>query len=477
MTKKFYVTTPIYYVNDAPHIGSAYTTLAADIIARYYRQKLGDKNVFFLTGTDEHGQKVAQSAKEAGLTPIKFADSVVPKFKDAWKLLNIDYDYFIRTTDPKHEKVASDLLQKVYDAGYIYPGTYEGPYCVGCERFYKESELVNSRCPLHPNKEISYQKEKNYFLKLKELVNDKVLPKIKAGEYQILPEIRKNEILSRIEQGVEDISVSREGVSWGIPVPWDKSQTIYVWVEALINYYSATQFLEDKKDFWPADLHLMAKDILWFHAVIWEALLVAAGIDLPKTIFAHGFFTIDGQKMSKSLGNVITPKQLVDRYWVGKYGADGARYLLISAVSFGSDGDISLDAFDQKYNADLANGLGNLVARVSKLLEVNDVYIGKSEDQKPIPGVPESLENLRLDETLKLIWEKISYLDKYLNIKKPWEKEKGFHQTVLWGELISGIREIAYNIKPFLPETAEKIEKQFKGPKIKSEAPLFPRLK
>lgn len=497
MDKKFYVTTPIYYVNDAPHIGSAYTTLAADIIARYHRQRLGKENVFFLTGTDEHGQKIAQSAKEKNLSPKEFADSVVPKFKDAWKLLNIDYDYFIRTTDPKHEKVAAGILQKIYDADYIYEGVYEGPYCIGCERFYKESELIDGRCPLHPNKEISHQKEKNYFLKLKELVAKKVLPAIKSGEYEILPEIRKNEILSRIEQGIEDVSVSREGVSWGIPVPWDKTQTIYVWVEALINYYSATQFLEGKNRFWPADLHLLAKDILWFHAVIWEAILFAVGIELPKQIFAHGFFTVDGQKMSKSLGNVITPKQLVDRY-----GVDGARYLLISAVSFGSDGDISLKDFDIKYNADLANGLGNLVARVSKLAEglsfnsnpttnkiVTDVQInGKFVSTQ----YKKFIESYQLDEVLKLLWGdinivegyleeyigapvKVASTDQYINKNEPWKLTGEQKQKVLQ-VAVDAIRYLATQLKPFLPETSEKIERQFMGPKIKSEAPLFPRL-
>lgn len=475
---KYYVTTPIYYVNDAPHVGSAYTTLAADIISRYYKLKFGNENVLFLTGTDEHGQKIAQSAKENNLTPKEFADSIVPKFKEAWKLLNINYDYFIRTTDPQHEKVASNLLQKIYDNGYIYEGTYEGPYCIGCERFYKESELINNRCPLHPNKEVSYQKEKNYFLKLKELVNKKVLPAIKSGEYEILPEFRKNEILSRIEQGVEDISVSREGVSWGIPVPWDKTQTIYVWVEALMNYYSATQFLEGKKGFWPADLHLMAKDILWFHAVIWEALLFAADLKLPRTIYAHGFFTIDGQKMSKSLGNVISPKQLVNRY-----GVDGARYLLISAVPFGSDGNISLEDFDTKYNANLANGLGNLVSRVSRLCEKSEIeffndalmHDNNKHKNESYTEIDKLLESYQFDEALRIIWDKVAETDKYINENEPWKLSGAKLKEVL-EKAVLNIRTLTYQLSPFLPETAEKIEKQFTGPKIESIEPLFPRL-
>jgi len=473
MDKKFYVTTPIYYVNDAPHIGSAYTTLAGDIIARYYRQKLGKENVFFLVGTDEHGQKVQAVAKEKGLTPIQLADKVSEEFKDAWKLLNVGYDFFIRTTDPRHEKIVSDLLQKVYDAGYIKPGIYEGPYCIGCERFYKESELVDDRCPLHPNKEISHQKEKNYFLKLKDLAEKEVLPRIEKGEYQILPEERKNEIISRIKQGVEDVSVSREGVTWGIPLPWDKTQTIYVWVDALINYFSATKFIEGKEKFWPADLHLVGKDILWFHAVIWQALLIAAGQDLPKTIFAHGFFTIDGQKMSKSLGNVITPKQLVERY-----GVDGARYLMISACTFGSDGDISLKSFDIKFNADLANGLGNLVSRVAKLLEVRKIDLEKLGVEKIgdfSPEVASAIENLKLDDAVRYVLLFVSNLDRYINEKEPWKKER-LHEIVIWHNLVKGIKQIAYDLKPFVPEVADEIEKQFNGPKIKAKAPLFPRL-
>lgn len=467
--KKFFVTTPIYYVNDAPHVGSTYTTLAADIISRYYKEKLGRDNVFFLTGTDEHGQKIAESAEKSNQSPIEFADAIVPKFKKAWKLLNIDYDYFIRTTDSRHEKIASGLLQKLYDSGYIYPGTYEGPYCVGCERFYKESELVDNKCPLHPNKEISYQKEKNYFFKLKELVENKVLSKIKSGEYNILPEIRKNEVLSRIEQGVEDISVSREGVSWGIQIPWDKKQTAYVWIEALMNYYSATQFLDGKQKFWPADIHLMAKDILWFHAVIWEAILLAVGLDLPKTIFAHGFFTIDGQKMSKSLGNVITPKQMVD-----KYGVDGSRYLLISAVSFGSDGDISLKAFDFKYNADLANGLGNLVARIAKLAEKIETF----EDYSPkfTEEYITDMESFKLDQVIEIIKVEIKSLDLFINKSEPWNIEDNSNLKKVLQKCVDRIRQIALELKPFLPETARKIEGQFKGQKIKSSGPLFPRL-
>ncbi len=465
--QKFYVTTPIYYVNDVPHIGHAYTTLAADIITRYYKTRLGKDNVFFLTGTDEHGQKVAQAAEENKQTPKEYADSVAPRFQEAWKLLNIEYDYFIRTTDPRHEKVVTNLLSKIYKNGYIYKGVYEGLYCIGCEKFLTDSELVNGRCPLHPNKKPVYQKEENYFLKLRDLSKE-VLQKIKNKEYKIKPEKRRHEVLSRLELGVEDISISRAGVPWGIPVPWDKSQTAYVWIDALINYFSATQFLKGKEKFWPADLHLVGKDILWFHTVIWQGLLIAAEIDLPKVIFAHGFFTIDGQKMSKSLGNVITPKQLADRY-----GVDGARFLVISAYPFGGAGDISFSRFDEKYNADLANGLGNLVARVAKMAEPL-TFPKKDYDISVNTGT--AVQLLYFEGALKEIWDKIKEADIFINKRGVWNL-KGKQKEAALANLVDRIRQIAYDLKPFLPETAEKIEKQFKGQKISSEAPLFPHLK
>lgn len=468
---KFYLTTPIYYVNDVPHIGHAYTTLAADVLARYWRSKIGGKNVFFLTGTDEHGQKVAQAAAQENLSPKQYADKVSPRFKEAWKLLNIEPDYFIRTTDPRHEKVVLELLEKIHAAHYIYPGTYKGLYCVGCEKFLTETELVDGKCPLHPNKEPVYQEEKNYFFKLSGKLADEVKEKIIKGDIKILPKKREHEVLSRLELGADDISISREGVSWGIPLPWDKDQTTYVWVDALINYYSATRFLENKTDFWPADIHLIGKDILWFHAVIWPALLIAAGIEPPKTVFAHGFFTINGQKMSKSLGNTISPKQLVERY-----GVDGARYLIISAYPFGEDGDISLERFDKKYNADLANGLGNLVSRVAKLVETNSFTANTSMYWKWEKGVDKTLEAYELNEALKIIWDKITATNQYLNAKEPW-KLKGKELEGVLTQLVDDICQIAYNLKPFLPETAEKIEKQFSQAKIVAGEPLFPRLK
>lgn len=487
MKQKFYITTTIYYVNDVPHVGHAYTTLAADVIARYQQLRLGKNNVFFLTGTDEHGTNVAQAAEKHGQSPKKYADEVAPRFQEAWKLLNIQYDFFIRTTDPRHEKIAQEVLQKIYDNGYIYSGAYEGWYCVGCERFLTETDLVEGKCPLHPTRKPTYQKEKNYFLKLKEL-SKIVLQKIENKEYAILPVERYNEIVSRLKQGVEDISISRAGVSWGIPIPWDPKQTIYVWVEALLNYYTAPHFVKNHAHFWPPDVQLIGRDIVWFHAVIWQALLLAAEINnLPKTIFAHGFFTVDGQKMSKSLGNVISPKQLVDTY-----GTDGARYLLLSAYEFGHDGDLSFNKFTTTYNADLANGLGNLVARVAKLCESFKYH----NEQKPTPfiellklqnisSIPEfnyqeSLEKFQFDQALKFLRILISEADSILDETEPWRlisnslnNEKV--QKIL-DSLVEKILDLAVLLQPFLPQTSQTILEQFKGPTIKAQQPLFPRI-
>lgn len=479
--RKFYVTTTIYYVNDVPHIGHAYTTLVGDVVARYWQKKFGKENVFFLTGTDEHGQKIQQVAMEKRLSPKDFADSVVPRFQEAWKLLDINYDFFIRTTDPRHEQVVAELLEKVRKNGYIYKGIYKGLYCVGCEKFLTESDLIDGKCPLHPNKNPEYQEEENYFLKLKELSLE-VLKRIEGGKYEIFPQKRKNEIVSRLKQGVEDISVSRAGVSWGIPLPWDKSHTIYVWVDALINYYSATQFLKGKERFWPADVHVIGKDITWFHTVIWEALLIAAGIELPRAILAHGFFTIDGQKISKSLGNVISPWQLVEKYG----SADAVRYLLLTATQTGEDADISFQKLDEKYQSDLANGLGNLVQRVAKLSEGLKIPLNSLKfpyNSSGLSGkIGDLIENFRFNEALATIWDAIRDLDQYLNQQTPWkqsasDKKQTLEGVIFGSESSVSLVEIAQALKPFLPETAARIQQIFKGPKISAPSnALFPRL-
>ncbi|MDP3955073.1 MAG: methionine--tRNA ligase [bacterium] len=473
MNKKFYITTPIYYVNDKPHIGHACTTVAADIVARYH--KLLGEEVFFLTGTDEHGAKVAEEAAKAGIDPQTFCDKVSQTFQDIWPKLGIQTDYFIRTTNPDHKKIVQEVIQKIYDKGDIYKAKYEGFYCVGCEKFIAETDVVDGRCPLHPTLEIQKQSEENYFFKLSKYVPDL----IKAIEnpdnqnhYLVSPPGKKEEVLSKLKSGITDLSISRANVSWGIPIPWDTTQTIYVWFDALLNYYTALKITGQEK-FWPADLHLLGKEILWFHAVIWEAMLLSAEISLPKEVFAHSFYMIDGQKMSKSLGNVITPEELIN-----KFGVDGARYLIASSFPRDDDSDVGWEKFTIKYNANLANGLGNLVARIAKLCE-------KSEFSFPVAAVnvwerknflvAKHLDNLQFDKALSYIWEHIKRIDKEIDEKQPWVKQGKDLENIL-SKLRIDLLEIASGLLPFIPETAEKIQKQFARPKIKAEAPLFPRI-
>ncbi|MCL2799386.1 MAG: methionine--tRNA ligase [Endomicrobia bacterium] len=377
---KFYITTPIYYVNDVPHIGHSYTTIAADIMSRW--KKLNNFDVFFLTGTDEHGAKIAASAKEKGKTPQELVDETSEQFKEAWKLLNISYDRFIRTTDADHIAATEKIVNILFEKGLIFKKTYEALYCVGCERFYPEKDLdENGCCAFHKTKPV-LQSEENYFFKLsafQDALLERITDKNHKEHIEIQPEERKNEIVGKIKLGLEDVSFSRAAIDWGIPVPFDKKQTVYVWVDALINYITGIGYPENSDNFnkyWPADIHLMAKDILWFHSVIWPAILMGCGFATPKKIYSHGFFTINGDKMSKSLGNVISPRQIVD-----KYGVDAARYLAVTLIPFGPDGDISLDALTAKYNTDLANNLGNLISRTLKMAEKN--FDLKVPDTKP----------------------------------------------------------------------------------------------
>lgn len=471
---KFFVTTPIYYINDIPHIGHAYTTVAADVVARYYKQKLGSENVLFLTGTDEHGAKIAEAAKKENKDPKEFADGIVPQFQEAWKLLNIDYSHFFRTTDPRHEKLVGEILQKIKDKDLIYEGVYEGLYCVGCERFYTEEELVDGKCPLHPNQAPVHQKEKNYFFKLSNFEKE-LIEWFEKDAVRILPQSKKNEILGKLKtDGLKDIAISREGVSWGIPIPWDSKQTIYVWVEALFNYYTATKFLDGKEKFWPADVHLIGKDILWFHTVIWCALLKAADLELPKSVFAHGFFTINGTKMSKSLGNVISPKELVE-----KFGVDATRYLLLSQFPFGQDGDFSIDKLTESYNANLANGLGNLVARVAKLAQDSGLDFPETNDEHNAEDFHTAFSNFEIHQAAAVLFHYVNDYNQYIDKHEPWKllkdgKTEELKEVLTY--LVINIRKTNKLISPFMPETAEKIEKQFKGPKIKAEPPLFPRI-
>lgn len=469
--KKFYITTPIYYVNDKPHIGHAYTTIIADVFARYYRKIIGKENVFFLTGTDEHGAKIAQAAKKNNQSPKDFVDQVSSQYQAVWKALGISSDYFFRTTNPDHKKIVQDILQTLYDKGYIYKSLYKGIYCVGCEKYLTEDEIVDEKCPHHPTTELAKQEEENYFFKLRDFA-PKVLEAIESERYKVLPVERKSEILSKIRGGINDISISRTGADWGIPVPWDSKHTIYVWVDALFNYYSATLIVPEKKHFWPADLHLMAKDILWFHALIWEALLLALDKELPKVIFAHGFFSIDGQKMSKSLGNIIDPLELVN-----SYGVDGIRYLLLTSFAFGNDGDVSLLKFNEKYNADLANGIGNLVSRIARLCEnITISSIIKSSNSNLASDVEVFMKSYRPDEALKRIQTEITLLDRKIHEDHSWTMSgEGLKRCLI--PYVQKILEIANNLEPFLPDTATQINEIFSRLKISKPPSLFPRKK
>lgn len=480
MVKKntFYVTTPIYYTNAAPHLGGAYTTVLADVLARW--NKLRGKEVFFLTGTDEHGQKIQEIAEKAGKTPKEFVDEIVRQWKECFKLLNISNDYFIRTTDPDHEKEVQKMLQNLYNKGFIYKGNYESYYCVGCEQYLTKKDLVDGKCPLH-NKAPELKKEEAYLFKLS-YFQKKLLKLIKSGEYNIVPEKRKKEIISFIESGLEDISISRlkEKIYWGITLPFDENHCVWVWPDAFWNYVSGLKINGGFKKFWPPNVQLMAKDIFRVHATIWPSLLLASEMPLPENLAVHGYFTVDGRKMSKSLGNVIDPIELTK-----KYGADAIRYFLARNIPFGDDGDVSEKVLIDRYNNELANKLGNLISRVSGLIEKSappglpqDIkFWGKKCGNKLIKKlklkqIEKLMEGFELDKSLNEIFAFIDVCNEYVQSKKPWETKD---KKVLF-ELKESILEIARLLSPFIPETAEKIIKQFSAKNIKKGEILFKKV-
>lgn len=511
----YYLTTPIYYVNDVPHIGNAYTTIIADAVARYHRLK--GESTYFLTGTDENATKVAAAAKDRGMDTQAFVDQLAAQFKEVWKTLDINYDDFIRTTEPRHIKVVQAIFSRFLEQGDIYKGNYEGWYCVPCETFYAESELTEGKCP-SCGREVEWVAEENYYFKLS-AYGDKLLAYIDANPDFLQPEFRKNEVVNFIKQGLRDVSITRNNQGWGIEVPGDPGKVIYVWFDALINYISAIGYLSDDEKFnsiWPADLQLMGKDIfVRFHCTFWPAMLMALDLPLPKVLFGHGFWTLDGEKISKSKGNAISPAKLASDL-AEESGAspdvclDAVRYFVAREVSFGLDGDFSIASFRNRFNSDLANDLGNLLNRTLSML--NKYFEGAIPDPKGFAGglnevienaqksAAESFDRLEFTKGLEAVWSIISAGNKFINDQKPWELEKQGKTDELAGVLYSALqaaRAAAIMISPFMPATALEIARQLGiadqfaslkwanasdaqpfavGTKTQGPDPIFPRL-
>jgi methionyl-tRNA synthetase len=462
----YYVTTPIYYVNGDPHLGHAYTTIAADVLARHMRQR--GEDVFFLTGTDEHGEPVTQAAERLGITPRELGDRNAGRFRGLAATLNVTNDFFIRTTDPEHAQVVAEVVQRIHDNGHVYRGTYEGWYCPRCADFKTESELEEgNRCPIHQI-ELELEREDNWFFRLSSF--QEPLERLYAEHPDfVIPQIRCNEALSFIKGGLHDLSLSRARLKWGVPVPWDPTQVIYVWIDALLNYYSALSYARPGEDlterFWPATVHLIGKDILKFHAVIWPAMLMAAGIDVPRRVAIHGFLLRGEHKMSKSLGNVIEPFQVADLY-----GADALRFYVLREVSFGADGEVSPEGFETRYTTELANEYGNLASRTFSMINrYRDGVVPDAEppaelaaDFEELAGaVAANIDQVELTAALDEIWQRIKRLNRYVQDEQPWQlaKEDGREEQldqVLYA-LAEGLRLVSVLLHPFLPSSAERL--------------------
>lgn len=506
--KKFYITTPLYYVNAPPHIGHSYTNIAADILARYKRLK--GYEVFFLTGTDEHGQKVEQAAKKENMTAGEFSDSIVPRFIDLWRRLCVDYDDFIRTTEARHIETVQRVLSLLKENGDLYLGEYTGSYCTPCETFWTDIQIEEEICP-YCKRKLERIQEENYFFRMSKY-QDWLKDYILKHPGFILPDSRRNEILSFLENPLTDLCISRpkSRLSWGIPLPFSEEHVVYVWFDALINYISGCGYLTDQKKFskfWPADTHIIGKDILRPHAVYWPIMLHTIGLDMPRMIFAHGWWTLDEEKMSKSKGNIVNPLEIID-----KYGTDAYRYFLLRDVPFGLDGNYSEEALVLRLNSDLANDLGNLLHRtltmtekyfsgvVPPLKEEATIEELKVEAQKVVPAIEECMERLDFSAALTSIWKLINKANKFIEVSKPWvlakEKKEDQLSSIVYG-LMEVLRIVAVAISPFMPTKAKQMREQMgmlkdfssvsfsdmqnwgslpAGTKVNKTKPLFPRI-
>jgi methionyl-tRNA synthetase len=494
----FYVTTPIYYVNGEPHLGHAYSTIAADILARHHRQR--GEDVFFLTGTDEFGEPVAQQAEREGVTPRELGDRLAPRFKEMAAKVNASNDFFIRTTDEGHQKRVQEVVQRVYDNGHVYEGTYEGWYCPRCADFKTESEIEDgSKCPIHKI-ELTREKEENWFFRLSAF--QEPLEKLYAENPEFVqPDFRRNEALAFVRQGLQDVSLSRPRLKWGVPVPWDTDQVIYVWFDALLNYYTALSYAREGEDlterFWPA-FHVLAKDILKFHAVYWPAFLMAAGVELPKGMYIHGYLLMEGHKMSKSLGNVLDPHQVVE-----KFGSDALRFYCAREVSFGQDGQISPAGFESRYETELANDYGNLANRTLSMIgRYRDGVVPEAAPEEELAasfeGAPDRVRTLldgaELTQALEEIWKLVRRLNQYVEETRPWDLAKDDSQSerldsVLHG-LAEGLRVTTLLLHAYMPEATGKLLDALSEPNrelaefgsrrggaaVERIPPLFPKL-